>query len=113
MRYSRPQASFTYRQHDYASVVGPVRSPLALGSSLDATGSGTGSASGVTGSSGGTRTARDHPLLRPDRPPGVCLTELVRDAAARLPNGEGTRQEIMQLVSESVFLVDQPNPAQP
>ena len=34
---------------------------------------------------------RDHPLLKSDRPPYITILSLVRDAAARLPDGVGTR----------------------
>lgn len=57
-------------------------------------------------------SAREHPLLRPDRPPWVSLSEIVRDAVARLPNGEGTRPEIAMLVQDSAFLVPSFNPKQ-
>lgn len=40
----------------------------------------------------------------PDRPACVTLLSLVRDAAARLPNGEGTRAEICELMKESQYL---------
>ena len=33
-----------------------------------------------------------------------CFLVLVRDAAARLPNGEGTRAEICELLKDSQFL---------
>lgn len=72
--------------------------------------------------------AREHTLLRSDRPPYVTILSLgqivsfcqfynlgciltfcflffsVRDAAARLPNGEGTRAEICELLKDSQFL---------
>ena len=35
--------------------------------------------------------AREHYLLKASRPPVVTLLSLVRDAAAKLPNGSGTR----------------------
>lgn len=38
--------------------------------------------------------AREHSLLISNRPPFVTILTLVRDAAARLPNGEGTRAEV-------------------
>jgi hypothetical protein len=38
--------------------------------------------------------AREHSLLVSNRPPFVTILTLVRDAAARLPNGEGTRAEV-------------------
>ncbi|VDD83522.1 unnamed protein product [Mesocestoides corti] len=89
-RYSRPWSPYVYNQHGYASVVGPVRT---LGGSQ------------VNGRSRAAMSARDHPLLRPDRPPWVSISEIVRDAVARLPNGEGTRPEIAMLVQDSGYLV--------
>lgn len=56
--------------------------------------------------------AREHPLLRPDRPPWVSISEIVRDAVARLPNGEGTRPEIAMLVQDSGYLVSSFNTKQ-
>lgn len=43
----------------------------------------------------------------PRNPANVCtllFLVLVRDAAARLPNGEGTRAEICELLKDSQFL---------
>jgi len=39
-----------------------------------------------------------------DRPPYVTILTLVRDATARLPNGEGTRSEISELLKCSQFI---------
>lgn len=47
---------------------------------------------------------RGHNLMVPERPACVTLLSLVRDAAARLPNGEGTRAEICELMKESQYL---------
>ncbi|VDM34109.1 unnamed protein product [Hydatigera taeniaeformis] len=96
-RYSRPWEPFIYNQHGYAAVVGPVLRAV--------------------GGEGGSRmrtalSAREHPLLRPNRPPWVSLSEIVRDAVARLPNGEGTRPEIAMLVQDSGFLVSSFSPKQ-
>ncbi len=96
-RYSRPWSPYVYNQHGYASVVGPVRS---LGGAW------------VNGRSRAALSARDHPLLRPDRPPWVSISEIVRDAVARLPNGEGTRPEIAMLAQDSGYLVATFNPRQ-
>lgn len=41
-----------------------------------------------------TSKARDHNALKKDRPPVVTVLCLVRDAAARLPDGVGTRADI-------------------
>lgn len=50
--------------------------------------------------------AREHSLLVPNRPSCVTLLSLVRDAVARLPNGEGTRTDISQLLKDSQFIAD-------
>ena len=59
-----------------------------------------------------TCKARDHFLLRNDRPPVVTLLALVRDAAARLPGGEGSRADVCELLKESQFVIDGVNDAQ-
>ncbi|KAM3171600.1 hypothetical protein ACTXT7_016297 [Hymenolepis weldensis] len=86
-RFSMPWAPFVYNHHGYASVVAPVFRD-ASGNRMRA-----------------ALSARDHPLLRNDRPPWVSISEIVRDAVARLPNGEGTRPEIAMLVQDSGYLV--------
>ena len=48
--------------------------------------------------------ARDHYLLKNDRPAIVTLLSLVRDAACKLPNGFGTRNDICMLLKESQFI---------
>ena len=40
----------------------------------------------------------------PDRPNFVTILALVRDATARLPNGEGTRADICQLLKDSQYI---------
>ncbi len=58
--------------------------------------------------------AREHSLLVSKRPPYVTILTLVRDAAARLPNGEGTRAEVRcqsfcnlpRTTIERVFVLD-------
>jgi len=42
-----------------------------------------------------------------DRPPFVTILTLVRDATARLPNGEGTRSEISELLKCSQYVSQQ------
>lgn len=105
--------------HGFESVVGPVKGVFDKEMSLN--------------------KAREHTLLRSDRPPyvtilslgsaspftlcpqalsSVCdsdfspLTSAVRDAAARLPNGEGTRAEICELLKDSQFLAPDVTSAQ-
>ncbi|CAG7834908.1 unnamed protein product [Allacma fusca] len=85
LRFENPHKAFTYQMHGYESVVGPVK--------------------GVYSSqSGMTNKARGHSLLVDDRPPYVTILALVRDAVARLPNGEGTRSEICEMLRDSAFL---------
>lgn len=43
-------------------------------------------------------------MLSADRPNFVTILSLVRDAAARLPNGEGTRSEICELLKSSQYI---------
>lgn len=83
-RYENPHKAFTFSMHSYEAVVGPVK--------------------GVYGKDAGMNKAREHSLLISDRPPFVTILSLVRDAAARLPNGEGTRADICELLKDSQFL---------
>lgn len=80
-RYENPQSPYTYRLHGYESVVGPVTGVYAQGLSK-----------------GGN-------LLAADRPPCVTLTSLVRDAIARLPNGEGTKFHVCDLLKASQYMI--------
>ena len=52
------------------------------------------SSKGVFNKDTGTSKAREHALLISNRPAYVTILSLVRDAVARLPNGEGTRAEV-------------------
>lgn len=45
----------------------------------------------------GQNKAREHALLISERPAYVTILTLVRDAVARLPNGEGTRADVSLL----------------
>uniref|UniRef100_A0A2C9K0B7 DEUBAD domain-containing protein n=1 Tax=Biomphalaria glabrata TaxID=6526 RepID=A0A2C9K0B7_BIOGL len=83
-RFAAPHKAFTFMMHGYDSVVGPVK--------------------GVYDKDSGANKAREHNLLVSDRPPFVTILTLVRDAAARLPNGEGTRGDICELLKDSQFL---------
>jgi len=47
---------------------------------------------------------RDHFLLAQERPSSVTILSLVRDAAAKLPRGFGTRNDICELLKESQFI---------
>ncbi|KAB0799407.1 hypothetical protein PPYR_07287 [Photinus pyralis] len=84
-RYSNPHKAFTYRCNGYESVVGPVK--------------------GVYNNQNvGSTKARGHSVLNADRPNYVTILTLVRDATARLPNGEGTRADICELLKSSQYL---------
>ena len=48
--------------------------------------------------------ARDHELLKAERPPYITLLSLVRDAAARLEDGVGTRLDICDLLKDSQYI---------
>ncbi|KAG8183464.1 hypothetical protein JTE90_002846 [Oedothorax gibbosus] len=84
IRYQNPHRAFTFKVHGYEAVVGPVK--------------------GVYGKESGVNKAREHSLLTSDRPPFVTILSLVRDSAARLPNGEGTRADICELLKDSQYL---------
>ncbi|CRK96918.1 CLUMA_CG010308, isoform A [Clunio marinus] len=83
-RYENPHLPFTYRQHGYESVVGPLK--------------------GIYSQSPAASKARDHNTLIAERPNFVTILALVRDAAARLPNGEGTRWDICELLKSSQYI---------
>ncbi|CAG9819612.1 unnamed protein product [Phaedon cochleariae] len=83
-RYDNPHKAFTYRCNSYESVVGPIK--------------------GIYNPAVGNTKARGHTMLSADRPNFVTILSLVRDAAARLPNGEGTRAEICELLKCSQYI---------
>lgn len=83
-RYENPHMAFTYRQHGYESVVAPLK--------------------GIYTHAPGVSKARDHNTLVADRPNFVTILSLVRDATARLPNGEGSRWDICELLRSSQYL---------
>jgi len=83
-RYENPHKPFIYKMHGFSSIVGPVK--------------------GVFNKDTGTSKAREHALLISNRPAYVTILSLVRDAVARLPNGEGTRAEVCQLLKDSQFI---------
>lgn len=83
-RFEHPDKSFTYRMHGYESVVGPVK--------------------GIYTQIPALSKARGHNMLTVDRPSYVTILTLVRDATARLPNGEGTRSDICELLKLSQYL---------
>ncbi|CAI9098117.1 OLC1v1034702C1 [Oldenlandia corymbosa var. corymbosa] len=53
-----------------------------------------------------SRKARDHFILKSDRPPCFTVLSLVRDAVARLPDGVGTRADVCILVRDSGYIID-------
>ncbi|XP_067944021.1 nuclear factor related to kappa-B-binding protein-like isoform X2 [Watersipora subatra] len=86
IRYAHPHRCFTYKLNGKEYLVGPIKGvydKVSLNSN---------------------NKAREHVLLVNDRPSYVTILTLVRDAAARLPNGEGTRYEICDLLQQSQFI---------
>ncbi|CAI0545218.1 unnamed protein product [Linum tenue] len=91
LRYSIPDRAFSYTAADgRKSIVAPLRR------------------------CGGkpTSKARDHFMLKRDRPPHVTILCLVRDAAARLPGSIGTRADVCTLIRDSQFVVEDVSDAQ-
>ncbi|KAK9756703.1 hypothetical protein RND81_01G115600 [Saponaria officinalis] len=91
LRYSVPDRAFSYTAADgKKSIVAPLRR------------------------CGGkpTSKARDHFMLKPDRPPHVTILCLVRDAAARLPGSIGTRADVCTLIRDSQYVVEDVSDAQ-
>ncbi|GAB4824331.1 hypothetical protein Ancab_007219 [Ancistrocladus abbreviatus] len=85
LRYSVPDRAFSYTAADgRKSIVAPLRR------------------------CGGkpTSKARDHFMLKRDRPPHVTILCLVRDAAARLPGSIGTRADVCTLLRDSQYIVE-------
>ncbi|KAK4779748.1 hypothetical protein SAY87_015854 [Trapa incisa] len=86
LRYSIPDRAFSYTASDgKKSIVAPLRR------------------------CGGkpTSKARDHFMLKRDRPPHVTILCLVRDAAARLPGSIGTRADVCTLIRDSQYIVEE------
>ncbi|XP_057955421.1 uncharacterized protein LOC131149200 [Malania oleifera] len=91
LRYSVPDRAFAYTAADgRKSIVAPLRR------------------------CGGkpTSKARDHFMLKRDRPPHVTILCLVRDAAARLPGSIGTRADVCTLIRDSQYIVEDVSDAQ-
>lgn len=84
-RFEHPHMAFVYKMHGYESVVGPVKGIY-------------------THQVPGVNKARGHTTLVADRPNFVTILTLVRDATARLPNGEGTRADICELLKSSQYI---------
>lgn len=84
-RYKHPTLPWAYQLEDgTSSIIAPVCRKV--------------TAAGVK--------AREHLYLKSDRPPYITLLSITRDAAARLPDGIGTRADICQLVRDSQFIVE-------
>jgi len=79
-RYENPSQVFQWTGIGYTAVVGPVKG------------------------ANSTVRPKNHIMLVPDRPPSVTILTLVRDAVSRLPNGEGTRTDIVELLKDSQYL---------
>ncbi|XP_039017362.1 uncharacterized protein LOC120148266 [Hibiscus syriacus] len=91
LRYSIPDRAFSYTAVDgKKSIVAPLRR------------------------CGGkpTSKARDHFMLKRDRPPHVTILCIVRDAAARLPGSIGTRADVCTLIRDSQYIVEDVSDAQ-
>ncbi|GFY99217.1 hypothetical protein Acr_13g0006180 [Actinidia rufa] len=91
LRYSIPDRAFSYTAIDgRKSIVAPLRR------------------------CGGkpTSKARDHFMLKRDRPPHVTILCLVRDAASRLPGSIGTRADVCTLLRDSQYIVEDVSDAQ-
>nr|XP_017251356.1 PREDICTED: uncharacterized protein LOC108221994 isoform X1 [Daucus carota subsp. sativus] len=91
LRYAIPDRAFCYTAADgKKSFVAPLRK---CGGKL-------------------TSKAREHFLLKQDRPPHVTILCLVRDAAARLPGSIGTRADVCTLIRDSQYVVEEVSDAQ-
>lgn len=78
-RYLAPERPYRYKFRDYETIVAPMKRGLGNQS----------------------QKPRDHFLLKKERPPHISLLCLVRDAAARLPGGIGTRPDVAILLCDS------------
>ncbi|XP_052742079.1 nuclear factor related to kappa-B-binding protein isoform X2 [Bicyclus anynana] len=83
-RFATASKPFTYIQYGYRATVGPA----------------TGWRAGA-GAAGGAGAA----LLAQQRPRAATFLSLLRDALARLPNGEGTRRDVATLLKMSQWIV--------
>ncbi|XP_052185422.1 uncharacterized protein LOC127797021 [Diospyros lotus] len=91
LRYLIPDRAFSYTAADgRKSVVAPLR----------------------RGGGKPTSKARDHFMLKRDRPPHVTILCLVRDAAARLPGSIGTRADVCTLIRDSQYIEEDVSDAQ-
>jgi len=83
-RYKNPEKSWIYVFNGLTTIVAPMKR-ISVGPS---------------------NRAREHFLLKSDRPPFINLIDLVRDAAARLPGGIGTRLDVTSLLRDSQYVVE-------
>ncbi|EPS58570.1 hypothetical protein M569_16243, partial [Genlisea aurea] len=91
LRYQIPDRAFFYTAVDgKKSIVAPLR----------------------RGGGKPTSKARDHFMLKRDRPPHVTILCLVRDAASRLPGSIGTRADVCTLIRDSQYIVEDVSDAQ-
>ncbi|XP_055808365.1 uncharacterized protein LOC129876914 [Solanum dulcamara] len=85
LRYREPDMAFSYTAVDgQKSVVAPLK--RSRGQPL--------------------KRIRHHNILKSNRPPHFTIHCLIRDAAARLPGGVGTRADVCVLVRDSQFIVE-------
>eukprot|EP00184_Porphyridium_aerugineum_P006048 CAMPEP_0184695214 /NCGR_PEP_ID=MMETSP0313-20130426/2924_1 /TAXON_ID=2792 /ORGANISM="Porphyridium aerugineum, Strain SAG 1380-2" /LENGTH=412 /DNA_ID=CAMNT_0027153629 /DNA_START=66 /DNA_END=1304 /DNA_ORIENTATION=+ len=83
-RYSQPERAYKFEYRGRYGIVAPLkRGPLARGA-----------------------RPREHPLLKSDRPSCVTILSLVRDAACRLDDDKGSRNEIIDLLKDSQYLAE-------
>lgn len=91
LRYSLPDRAFSYIAFDgKKSSVAPI----------------------TRGGGKPASKARDHYMLKLDRPPYVTVRCVVRDAAARLPGSIGTRADVCTLLRDSQYIVEDISTAQ-
>ncbi|KAI9153650.1 hypothetical protein LWI28_014485 [Acer negundo] len=84
LRYKIPERAFLYTAVDgRKSTVAPLRKANGKSSSK----------------------SRDHFMLKANRPPNVTILCVVRDAAARLPGGMGTRPDVSILMRDSQYII--------
>lgn len=50
--------------------------------------------------------AREHPVLKKNRPPFITILCLVRDAAAKMQGGSGTRADVCHILRESQYIIE-------
>ena len=91
-RFSNPTEPFTYVLNS------PVHRELTVGPVRHA------SLPNRSDSSSSRKSARDHSILIAERPHAVTVLTLVRDAVARLSNGEGQRTDICNILKDSQYL---------